>query len=480
MTTGTLSCPLLDHALHAAAARGIDTVVVNAATQRSDVLELAGAMATTCVVDPDRAELDRFAERLARGGIANVRAFSGPVGRAFADLARAHSRPALFVLVDDPRDPGVRDVLFHVPRGQGVIVLVEIDYHEVRDQLLRWSPEHEVARVAMDDGRIGWVVTPQRTLHVTFLIEKYTHAYGASGLSINLDNLVATLHQTGFASYDVVHYDERYHEKREITTADIGKPAHVDEHVLVFVLHYHSPANPTVEMLERVKATGSKVVGVWLDKLTSHETSDHTRVADLNVILDGQKFDEPNAWPIYTPKNPVWFRDAGLERTIDVSFIGETRYLKQRQDFLERLENETRIDATIVRSSAADTRRSLSIADYARVLQTSKISVALTKDSVKQLKGRIFETMHCGAVLACDPNPHVAAYFTPDVEYVSFRTYDELVEKCRWLLDHPVELERIRRAGHEKCVKYYNHRVFWQSLLARVGVLPGSFPTESA
>ncbi len=431
-----------------------------AATVPSDVCWVATE------VDPARLPEWRSAIG-AHGGRGRV--VCGTPARALADVAPTLNDRTLHVL-DRAHDNA--DAIFFVPRGEGALVLKDTDIDAVRDQLLRWSPDHRLERVEEGDGDALWIARPQARTHVTFLIEKYTHEYGKSGISINLDNLVETLHQTGAASYDVVHYDERFHEGPPLTARDISKPADVDEHVLVYVCHYHSPANPSLAMLAAAKSSGSRLVGVWLDKLTSVSTPDYAEIADLNVILDGNDFELPRSWPIFTPKNSRYFYDPGLERDVDVSFVGESRYLTQRQSMLRKLENETRIRATIVRSSAADPKRKLTIEEFARVLQTSKISVAFTKDAVKQLKGRIFETMHCGAMLMCDTNPHIHAYFRPGVEYVSFSDYEDMIQKCAYYLAHEDEWERIRKAGHDKVVKYYSSAVFWRSLLARVRAMP--------
>lgn len=442
---------------------GLDTVVATAAgsSQRTEALARA--------VDGNLVAIDVDPRRLER--VEAARQVLGRSPRAIADVRHAIPPSTLWFL---SAQDDVGEAIFHIPRGEGVIAVEGGDERAVRDQLVRWSPNHRLERFVDADGATVLFAFPQRRTHVTFLIEKYTHKYGQSGISINLDNLVATLHQTGLASYDVVHYDERFHEGPPLEARDLAMPGGADGHAVVFVCHYHSAANPSVAMLEAAKAAGSKIIGVWLDKRTSVSTPEYAEVADINVVLDGNDFELPNAWPIFTPKNPQFFFDPGGERDIDVSFVGESRYLPQRRAFLQRLEAETRIRAKIIGSSASDTKRQLSIREYAEVFQRSKISVALTMDSVKQLKGRVFEAIHCGAMLMCDINPYINTYLRPGVEYVPFHDYEDLVEKCAYYLAHEDEMEAVRRAGHAKVVKYYSSSVFWRSLLARAGLLEGT------
>jgi len=412
----------------------------------------------------------------------DVQYVQGLPARALADLRAQLPERTLYVLGSCGLPATtVGDEIFQVPRGQGAIV-VQLDadagvagYADVQDALLRWSPDHHVETYCTADGGTALLALPRPRVHVTFLIEKFTHEYGTSGPSINLDNLVATLDQTGLASWNVVHYDECFHEGRPIPLGAISKPATADVHVLVCTLHYHSRANPTVSLLQQAKATGSRIVFVWLDKKISRHTPDYYRTADVNVVLDGNDFELPNSWPIFTPKNPIWFCDPGLPRDIDVSLVGEVRYLSQRKAMVDRLQHETAIAVQMFCTSAADTQRALTVAEYAQLYQRSRISLAMTKDSVRQLKGRVFEVLHCGAMLLCDKNHHVSHYLRPGVEYVTYDDYDDLVGKARYYLDHEDERRAIARAGHARVKSHYNHEIFWKSLLARCGASAAAF-----
>ena len=140
-----------------------------------------------------------------------------------ADLRRQLPERRLTVFGLGCTDADVRDALLYTPRGEGVVVVslpAVTGRHRMaalQDALVRWSPEHWVDVHLDEQGSAHLIaMAPPRT-HVTFLIEKYTHEYGTSGLSINLDNLVATLTATGRASHDVVHYDQRFHEGRPVT-----------------------------------------------------------------------------------------------------------------------------------------------------------------------------------------------------------------------------------------------------------------------
>lgn len=374
-----------------------------------------------------------------------------------------------------------RDEVFFATFGQGVLCILPdepagaVAVADVQDALQRWSPDHHTEPLVTPDGGIALLAWPAPRVHVTFLIEKYTHEYGKSGLSINLDNLVATLAATGLASWNVVHYDECFHEGRPLPIDRISKPASADVHVLVTVLHYHTRSNPTVAQLQAAKRSGSKIAYVWLDKKISRSTPEYAAVADLNVVLDGNDFELPNSWPSFTPKNPRWFHDPGLRRDIDVSLVGEVRYLSQRKAMVDRLRDETRVRVQMFGTSAADPKRALSLAEYARLYQTSKISLGMTKDNVRQLKGRVFEILHCGALLLCDRNHHVGHYLRAGVDYVVWDDYEDLVEKACYYLDHDEERLAIASAGHARVLRHCSHEVFWRGLLSRLGGSAAAF-----
>lgn len=405
----------------------------------------------------------------------------GRPARTLADLRRQLPAATLFVFGPDVADAEVRAAAMYAARDEGALAIaLEPTVPRARlgsllDALQRWSPDHH-ADVHLDaDGDAWLVASPPPRAHVTFLIEKYTHEFGKSGLSINLDNLVETLRATGRASSDVVHYDERFHEGRPVQLADVVAPPGTDVHVVVATLHYHSHANPTPELLRGLRERGSKVVMVWLDKKISRSTPEYYAAADVNCVLDGTDFELPAAWPIFTPKNPRFFRDAGLERDIPVSVVGEVRYLAQRKAIVDRLRTESRVPVQMFGTSAADPKRTRSVAEYAALYQRSRISLAMTKDTVRQLKGRVFEIVHCGALLCCDVNHHVQQHFAPGREYVEYHDYEHLVDRLQYLLAHDDERAAIAAAGHRRATVHYSHDVFWRSLLSRCGASAAAF-----
>ncbi len=402
---------------------------------------------------------------------------NGP--QAIRDLLPGFSRDTLFVLGSNLLDPAyVARCLYELPRGVGalLIALGEINGPaspaSLADQLLLWDPHRRLDLLQLA-GRSWLLVQPRRRVHVTLLMERYSHTYGASGPSINWDNLVASLAQTGLATSSTVLYDERHHEGRPYTAADFRRPDGVDDHVIVCIYDVANQYNPAPELLREAQADGSRIAYLWLDSRILPHDPVYPELADLNIVLDASEYDLPNAWPAFTPKNPAFFRDPGRddptwERPIDVSLLGEMRFLAQRKDLLPRLQAERRLSIHAPGSSATDTGRRLSTEEYARVYQQSKISIVLTKDRVRQLKGRIFEVPLCGALLLSDVNPYVDRFFEPFREYVPFTDYEDMIALCRHYVAHDDERRAIAAAGSAKANRCYTAQVFWGALFARL------------
>src|SRR5690606_956072 len=216
MTTLAAASPDALPALGAlAAAHGIECTVQTGLADPDAVAQVAALAREGVAIDADPGRVARARTVLQAHGLRGARVLQGHPPRVLADLRRQlPARTLWFRAAGDVPVPTVRDSPFAVPRGEGLGAVAAgpaagRGLADVEDQLVRWSPDHGTEVLAGPDGRALLVAWPQPRVHVTFLIEKYTHGYGTAGLSINLDNLVATLAATGLATYDVVHYDER-------------------------------------------------------------------------------------------------------------------------------------------------------------------------------------------------------------------------------------------------------------------------------
>ena len=92
----------------------------------------------------------------------------------------------------------------------------------------------------------------------------------------------------------------------------------------------------------------------------------------------------------------------------------------------------------------------LSVEGMIRVINQSKILLNPGGQvSGLQIKGRTFEIPGCGGFQLTDENPELERFYRPGEEIVTYRDYDELLEKVRYYLEHESERERIARAAYE-------------------------------
>jgi spore maturation protein CgeB len=70
---------------------------------------------------------------------------------------------------------------------------------------------------------------------------------------------------------------------------------------------------------------------------------------------------------------------------------------------------------------------------------------------------RLFETAGAGACLLTDWRENIQELFELDKEIVTFRSFDECVEKIHWLLAHPAQCEAIGRAAQARALRDHTY-----------------------
>lgn len=188
-------------------------------------------------------------------------------------------------------------------------------------------------------------------------------------------------------------------------------------------------------------------------------------MVDLSVVLDHKPYAPYTRQPerychLWIPWDTRVVHDAGLDRIIDVSFSG--RIGMARYEYRRRLLDELERDGIVVwrRPATDDAMSYLPYTEYIRVLQTSKITI--NGSSSGQLKGRVFEALHCGALLMEPEGTLISLYFRPDVDCVIYHDSADLAEKIRYYLTHDAEREQIAQSGHARAVSLYGPAQWWR------------------
>lgn len=71
---------------------------------------------------------------------------------------------------------------------------------------------------------------------------------------------------------------------------------------------------------------------------------------------------------------------------------------------------------------------------------------------------RMFEVTGIGSCLLTDGREGNSELFEEDVEIMTYHSFDEMVEKARWLMEHPKKAREIAVAGQRKTCKKYTYK----------------------
>jgi hypothetical protein len=92
--------------------------------------------------------------------------------------------------------------------------------------------------------------------------------------------------------------------------------------------------------------------------------------------------------------------------------------------------------------------------DYAKAITSFDINIGIVSVlNRNHTASRTFQIPALGAFMLHQRNEVVTGYFREDEEMAFFGSDDELVEKCRYYLEHPEERRRIGEAGRRRCIE---------------------------
>lgn len=185
-----------------------------------------------------------------------------------------------------------------------------------------------------------------------------------------------------------------------------------------------------------------------------------------------EKYCVEGALPLYLPEgaNPDLHRPYDLEKTIDVSFVGQC--YGERPATIEKLRKAGfRVEAY----GRGWPSGVLSTEQMVRVYSRSRINlgfggVAGHKDTYC-LKGRDFEVPMSGGLYLTRHCDELEMFYDVGREIVTYTDFDDLIGKIRWLLAHPADAEAIRKAGRERALKEHTWERRFDRLFRLMGLL---------
>jgi glycosyltransferase involved in cell wall biosynthesis len=251
----------------------------------------------------------------------------------------------------------------------------------------------------------------------------------------------------------------------------------------LIIVSSYSPFSSKHTQFEVLKAIRAKchipLLVFWWDvyqRAYIHFCSHMLDAVDLHIEGDGAELsqhfsDKNNFLRLWAPLDFSVFHPGAERRDIPISFVGSLKgYQNIRVDYLNYL-REKNVD---VYQTGGVSEQRVSLEEYADILRRSKISLHFSQTQLEghhQLKGRVFETMFSGALLMESENSEIKQYFTPDVDYVSFDSKADMLDKVRYYLEHEGERQEIANNGYRKATTEYNHQVFWNRIMDKLAEL---------
>jgi glycosyltransferase involved in cell wall biosynthesis len=97
--------------------------------------------------------------------------------------------------------------------------------------------------------------------------------------------------------------------------------------------------------------------------------------------------------------------------------------------------------------------------DMFQVIRDSKATLNIHADSSPMYASnmRLFEATGVGTCLITDWKENLQQLFEPDKEVVVYKSAEEMVEKAKWLLNHPREREEIASAGKRRTMNDHTY-----------------------
>ena len=182
------------------------------------------------------------------------------------------------------------------------------------------------------------------------------------------------------------------------------------------------------------------------------------------------KYLAEGARPIYLPEgaNPEIHKPYDLEKTIDVSFVGQC--YGNRAAVIHEL---SRCGIAVKAYGYGWPRGPLAVEDMVKLYSRSRINLGFGgveghKDTFC-LKGRDFEVPMSGGLYLTEDHPEISHAFRPGEEILTYTGIEDLSQKIRHYLQHPDEADTIRKKGRDRALREHT----WEARFGKIFRLLG-------
>lgn len=177
------------------------------------------------------------------------------------------------------------------------------------------------------------------------------------------------------------------------------------------------------------------------------------------------KYCVEGARPIYLPEgaNPDIHKPYDLEKTIDVSFVGQC-YGNRAAVLSELSRHGIRAQAYGIGWPNGP----LAVEDMVKLYSRSRINLGFggvigLKDTFC-LKGRDFEIPMSGGLYLTEDHPELAYAFRPGEEILTYSGIEDLIQKIRYYLQHPDQAQAVRKKGRERALRDHT----WEARFSKI------------
>ena len=238
------------------------------------------------------------------------------------------------------------------------------------------------------------------------------------------------------------------------------------------------------EAVTRIKRNGS-AVALWFGDAVSDLGRAQMFLADYDVVClkDSELVRRcRTALPVnvmYLPEacNPSWHRPCDVTIEPVVVVAGNMHVFRLR--LLERLVQAgipLRIYgppwASWLRSQVLQpcyTNQYIARDDKARVFRSAGVLLnCMRPGEMASVNCRLFEAAGCGAAVLTEERPDRTGLFEADTEVATFDSFDVLIDRIRWMLDHP---EAARSMGDRAAIRAHTDHIYERRLCKLLGAV---------
>jgi spore maturation protein CgeB len=184
------------------------------------------------------------------------------------------------------------------------------------------------------------------------------------------------------------------------------------------------------------------------------------------------KYCVEGALPVYLPEgaNPEIHKPYNIERTLDVSFIGQC--YGNRADVINTLKAH---GIAVETYGLGWPNGSLATEEMVRMYSRSKINLGFggvaDHSDTFCLKGRDFEIPMSGGLYLTEDHQELADVFQPSEEILTYCDINDLVSKIKYYLEHPEEAAVIRKQGYERALREHTWEMRFTKIFHLMGIL---------